>query len=163
MRPAMPQPQPQAHDIPSKTEAGRRLLAGPRGGLPAGLRMLLILVDGRRGAAELQALARGIGLDGPQALRMLAAEGLIAVPASPAVVAQDDSDARRLVRAKFYALDLAARMLAGRDAALRERARAVDSESSFAAWLDDCAAEIGRVADAERAAAFRERVRAAAV
>lgn len=159
MRPAMHQ---QSHDVPSKTEAGRRLLAGPRGGLPAGLRMLLILVDGRRGAAELQTLAQGIGLDGPQALRMLAAEGLIAVPAAPAVVAQDDS-ARRLVRAKFYALDLAARMLAGRDTALRERARAVDSESSFAAWLDDCAAEIGRVADAERAAVFRERVRAAAV
>ncbi|MDC6168626.1 hypothetical protein PO768_14510, partial [Paucibacter sp. XJ19-41] len=66
--------------------------------------------------------------------------------------------AARLMRAKFFALDLAARMLAGRDAALREAARTVDSESRFAAWMDHCAAEIARAADAERAALFRERV-----
>ena len=63
-----------------------------------------------------------------------------------------------LERAKFFALDLAARMLAGRDAALREAARTVDSESRFAAWMDHCAAEIARAADTERAALFRERV-----
>lgn len=146
-----------------KTDAGRSLLAGPRQALPAGLRMLLIMVDGRRSLAELQALAQGLGLAPQQAVERLLAEGLVSGPVSdrapePAPQTQAGDAAARLMRAKFFALDLAARMLAGRDAALREAARTVDSESRFAAWMDHCAEEIARVADAERAALFRERV-----
>lgn len=145
-----------------KTDAGRSLLAGPRQALPAGLRMLLIMVDGRRSLAELQALAQGLGLAPQQAIERLLAEGLVSGPVSerPSAPAGDDAAAAaaRLMRAKFFALDLAARMLAGRDAALREAARTVDSESRFAAWMDHCAAEIARAADTERAALFRERV-----
>lgn len=145
-----------------KTDAARRLLAGPRQALPAGLRMLLIMVDGRRSLTELQALAQGLGLAPQQAVERLLAEGLVSGPVSeraPATVpAGGEAAAARLMRAKFFALDLAARMLAGRDAALREAARTVDSESRFAAWMDQCAEEIASAADAERAALFRERV-----
>ncbi|MCU7370566.1 hypothetical protein PEC18_06665 [Paucibacter sp. O1-1] len=141
-----------------KTEAGRLLLAGPRQALPAGLRMLLIMVDGRRSLAELQALAQGLGLAPQQAIERLLTEGLVSGPVSERAPTGADAAAARLMRAKFFALDLAARMLAGRDAALREAARTVDSESRFAAWMDHCATEIARAADAERAALFRERV-----
>ncbi|MFN3631009.1 MAG: hypothetical protein ACK4XK_13300, partial [Casimicrobiaceae bacterium] len=106
---------------------------------------------------------QGLGLAPQQAVERLLAERLVSGPVServaePASQAQAGDAAARLMRAKFFALDLAARMLAGRDAALREAARAVDSESRFAAWMDHCAAEIARAADAERAALFRERV-----
>ncbi|MCX2862039.1 hypothetical protein OOZ63_09320 [Paucibacter sp. PLA-PC-4] len=142
-----------------KTDAARRLLAGPRQALPAGLRMLLIMVDGRRSLGELQTLAQGLGLAPHQAVERLLAQGLVSGAVSePAAAPAGAAAAARLMRAKFFALDLAARMLAGRDAALREAARTVDSESRFVAWMDHCAAEIALAADAERAALFRERV-----
>lgn len=150
--------------IPRKTEAGRQLLQASRQALPAALRMLLITVDGRKSLAELAPLARGLGLEPETALQRLREQGLIdwtqvaVAPAAPA----GPSSAQRLLRAKMFALDLAARMLAGRDEHLREQARGVDSESSFQRWLDECSAEIGRRADPERAALFRERVAAAA-
>jgi hypothetical protein len=152
-------PPPTASTILSKTESGRRLLAGPRQALPPGLRMLLIMVDGRRSLAELLALAQGLGLQPQQAIERLLSDGLVEGPvvAAPPPSAAANT-AARLMRAKFFALDLAARMLAGRDTALREAARSVDTESRFAAWMDQCAAEIARAADAERAALFRERV-----
>jgi hypothetical protein len=62
----------------------------------------------------------------------------------------------------MFALDLAGRMLAGRDAELRDSARAVDCEASFVVWLDDASAHIEAVASAERAQLFRDRVVAAA-
>lgn len=148
------------HAIPHKTELAHRLLAGPRQAIPAGLRMLLIMVDGRKPLGELATLARGLGLQPQSAFEQLRGQGLIAWAGEQGQAGRER--AQRLVRAKFFALDLAARMLAGRDQGLREGARAVDSESSFAAWLDECAAEITRSADAERAALFRERVLAAA-
>lgn len=149
--------------IPQKTEAGRQLLAGPRQALPAGLRMLLITVDGRKTLAQLLEVARSLGLPA-EAFTQLKAKGLLALGDEPreAADAAPAAAAARLVRAKFFAMDLAARMLAGRDGALRERAREVCSPSSFEHWLDDCTAEIGRAADAERAALFRERVAAVA-
>ncbi|MET0518948.1 MAG: hypothetical protein ABW005_08950 [Burkholderiaceae bacterium] len=160
--------------VPHKTEAGRERLAGPRQALPAALRMLLITVDGRKTVAQLLEVARSLGLSA-EAFAELQAQGLIrlgaagaasaeaatAPPAAPpAAAAAGAAEAARLVRAKFFAMDLAARMLAGRDAALRERARDACTPSSFAQWLDDCASEIGRVADDERATLFRERVAA---
>lgn len=150
--------------IPRKTEAGRQLLQASRQALPAALRMLLITVDGRKSLAELAPLARGLGLEPEAALTRLREQGLIewTLPARASATPAGPSNAQRLLRAKVFALDLAARMLAGRDEHLREQARSVDSESSFQRWLDECSAEIGRRADPERAALFRERVAAAA-
>ena len=163
---------------PLKTDAARHLLASSRTALTAPLRMLLISVDGRRSAAQLLDMARSLGLGG-DALARLRAAGLIASPAAPAAAAARPAvlaaapapaaatqapapaahdDLRRLVRAKMFALDLAGRMLAGRDADLRASAREVDSESRFLDWLADAAARIEAAADAERAQLFRERV-----
>lgn len=150
---------------PAKTDAARLLLAGPRGSLPVPLRMLLINVDGQRSEAELLAIARSLGLDS-QALATLRREGLV-TPRAAATTrpAPEDTaaDLRRLMRAKMFALDLASRMLAGRDAELRASAREVDSESRFLDWLADASARIEAVASAERAVLFRERVAEAAV
>lgn len=144
--------------IPCKTEAGRQRLA-ERASLPAALRALLIMVDGRKSMAALRPLAQGLGLEADAAFAQLQQQGLISQPAAPvAAGTTGPTAAQRLLRSKVYALDLAARMLAGRDEALRELARDVDSESSFQRWLDECTAEIGRRADAERADLFRQRV-----
>lgn len=158
--------------IPHKTDTARQLLsrAGPSTEkLAPGLRMLLITIDGRKTLAELMIVARGIGLP-DTTFRRLHAERLIswqgtevktAAETVARTVARTEGEterAKRLVRAKFFALDLAARMLAGRDQALREQARAVDSESSFQRWIEDCSATIASAADEERAALFRERV-----
>lgn len=148
--------------LPRKTDAARQLLQASRQALPAALRMLLITVDGRKSLAELAPLARGLGLEPEAALTRLREQGLIEWPQPAAAAPTGPSSAQRLLRAKVFALDLAARMLAGRDEQLREQARSVDSESSFQRWLDECSAEIGRRADPERAALFRERVAAAA-
>lgn len=151
-----------AMTAPIKTEAARQLLAGPRGTLPVPLRMLLINVDGRRSEAQLLDIARALGLDG-RALEQLVREGLVtAVAAPPPAPADASEELRRLMRAKMFALELAGRMLAGRDAELRASARAVDSESRFLEWLGDAAARIEAAANAERAQLFRERVAAAA-
>jgi hypothetical protein len=149
---------------PAKTEAARQLLAGPRGTLPVPLRMLLINVDGRRSEAQLLDIARGLGLD-RQALKQLVRDGLVTMgevpPPQPPADAGDEL--RRLMRAKMFALDLAGRMLAGRDAELRASARSVDSESRFLEWLGDAADRIEAAASAERAQLFRERVAQAAL
>ena len=154
----------QTDAIPRKTDAARAALAN-RAALPAALRLLLITIDGRKPVAELLGVARSLGLDG-RAFAHLHRDGLIAwhgMPSPEQAQAQRlAAQATRLVKAKFYALDLAARMLAGKEGALREQARTVDSESSFNAWMDDCAASIARAADPQRAALFRERVAAAA-
>lgn len=177
--------------VPSKTEAARQLLAGPRGALPAPWRMLLISVDGQRSLDELRAVARSLKLPG-DALEQLSRDGLIALgpsgqggalargsagpsvapasarpaqavaPASAALVPRPPagalSDLRQLMKAKMFALDLAGRMLAGRDGDLRDRARAVDSESSFIEWMADASARIEAAASPERAQLFRDRV-----
>lgn len=177
--------------IPTKTLAARQLLAGPRALLPVPMRMLLINVDGKRSMAELQDMARALGL-GPQALSELQRDGLIAgmpdavatrrpeltaapraaapatapapAPVAPATPAAMDlqGDLQKLMRAKMFAFDLACRMLAGRDTELRARAREVNSESSFLAWLSEAAAQIEAASDSERAQLFRERVAQAA-
>eukprot|EP01137_Pigoraptor_chileana_P005592 Opistho-2@2903 len=158
--------------IPHKTDAARRLLAdsqASRASLAAGLRMLLITIDGRKNLGDLQTVAHSLGLQ-RQAFVQLQTAGLIAWAGAQALVeraaeqaqAEQAERARRLVRAKFFAIDLAARMLAGRDQDLRDRARTVHSESGFQAWMDECSAVIAEAADAERARLFRERVAAAA-
>lgn len=164
--------------VPFKTQAARQLLAGPRSTLPVPMRMLLINVDGRRSTTELQDIARSLNL-APQAFEQLQLKGLISGlpeasesraavrdPAAPVEVAPVPTSApdalRRLMRAKMFAFDLACRMLAGRDADLRERAREVNSESRFLDWLAEASARIEAASDSERAQLFRDRVAQAA-
>lgn len=160
-----------AHLVPRKTQAARELLQQRPGGtssLARGLRMLLITIDGRKSFGELGVFAQGLGLRAEIAFEQLQAQGLVTwgaeaeAPSSPQSQASPTDHTARLVRAKFFALDLSARMLAGRDQALRDSARGVDSESSFHAWIDQCAQAISDAGGAERAALFRERVAAAA-
>lgn len=169
--------------IPQKTQAARQLLAGARSVLSVPMRMLLINVDGRRPVAELQDIARSLQLDG-HALAHLQRDGWIsglpdmprsrsvdpapakveAAPQAPRALSSSPStdDLRRLMRAKMFAFDLACRMLAGRDAELRARAREVNSESRFLEWLGEASACIEAASDTERAQLFRERVAQAA-
>ena len=160
-----------AHLIPRKTAAARELLQQRPGGtssLARGLRMLLITVDGHKSLAELSIFAQGLGLIAEAAFKQLHAQGLVtwgSEAVTPSTLQPNGSPmdvAARLVRAKFFALDLSARMLAGRDQALRDSARGVDSESSFHAWIDQCAQAISDAGGVERATLFRERVAAAA-
>ena len=152
---------PAEHLIPRKTPAARQLLQASRQALSPGLRMLLITVDGHKSLAELKAFAQGLGLT-DAAFQRLSAEGLIAWGEETTVDPRAAERTKSLVRAKLFAMDLAARMLAGQDRELRELARRVDSESAFHAWLDECAGAIAQAGSAERAALFRERVAAAA-
>lgn len=163
---------------PHKTQAARELLAGPRSLLTVPMRMLLINVDGRRSTGELQDIARSLNL-APQALEQLQLQGLIVGLAEPtqAPTAVEEStvqaepaptptsaadDLRRLMRAKVFAIDLACRMLAGRDSDLRVSAREVNSEARFLDWLAEASARIEAASDGERAQLFRDRVAQAA-
>lgn len=161
------------------------LAPGQRQLAPA-LRALLITVDGKRDAQELQRLARGLGL-GDDGLSRLVDQGLVELPRAlkPAVAAAApapapasaiqavDADevaeaaalareaqarAKRLVATKFFALDLVTRMLAGREGELRDLVRQVDTESRFQEWVHQCCERIEAHADAERAAKFRDSV-----
>lgn len=147
----------------TKTARARELLAAPRRTLPPTLRMLLISVDGRRTLASLYEVAHSLGL-GHDALVRLHAEGLISAAPTPLPAAAPhpapapDDELHRLMRAKMFALDLVGRMLAGRDAELRDRARKVRSEPSFRAWLEDAATHVTAAAGEERGQFFRQRV-----
>ena len=73
---------------PRKTELARQMLAPGQRQLPPALRALLITVDGKRDAQELQRLARGLGL-GDDGLSRLVDQGLVELPRAlkPAVAA----------------------------------------------------------------------------
>ncbi|MBB3291472.1 hypothetical protein FHT39_000111 [Mitsuaria sp. BK045] len=172
---------------PRKTELARQMLAPGQRQLAPALRALLITVDGKRDAQELQRLARGLGL-GDDGLSRLVDQGLVELPRAlkPAVAAAAsaststasaiqavDADevaeaaalareaqarAKRLVATKFFALDLVTRMLAGREGELRDLVRQVDTESRFQEWVHHCCERIEAHADAERAAKFRDSV-----
>lgn len=68
-------------------------------------------------------------------------------------------DSRTLAAAKFYALDLVARMLVGRDGLARAAAREVHDGPTMAVWISLCADMIRREAGEERAALFVEKMR----
>ncbi|MBZ8142128.1 hypothetical protein CLD22_19755 [Rubrivivax gelatinosus] len=144
-----------------KTDLARRLLA-ERAPMAPALRMWLITVDGRRDEAELAALAQGLGLDGAAVIARCAADGWLdnrpeaaAEAAAPAAAAPAQ---RRLAAARMFAIDLAARMLAGREGDLREHWREVDDLASFERWMARCAERIAGCAGPERAGVFVERV-----
>lgn len=141
---------------PRKTDLARQLLAQGQRQLPGALRALLITVDGKRDAAELRGLARGLGL-GDDGLSQLVAQGLVEMPRVVDTRATMER-ARRLVSTKFFALDLVTRMLAGREGELRDLVRQADTESRFMAWVDLCCERIEALSDAERAEKFRHSV-----
>jgi len=64
---------------PRKTELARQMLAPGQRQLSPALRALLITVDGKRDAQELQRLARGLGL-GDDGLSRLVDQGLVELP-----------------------------------------------------------------------------------
>ncbi len=246
-----------------KTDLARELLRSPRRDLPAGERMLLITVDGRRDLPQLRELARNLGLD-PAVVETLYGRGLIAPvaaeapgvdgvtapqgpvtqgragtrnitgtrdsagqaghasgmdgagktiapaagpgmgsahragvnaprvqrssssPQTPSATPSDVSvaaagaqaatgheqarqaliaaqeaagaQARRLLRAKVYALDLVARMLAGQDGDLRALARHIDNEEGLLLWIEVAAQHLRERAGEERSERFRQRV-----
>jgi len=151
---------------PRKTELARQLLAPGQRRLPAALRALLITVDGQRDADELRRLGRGLGL-GEDGLKQLADQGLIELPKAVdadearevlAIARAVQERAKRLVSTKFFALDLVARMLAGREGELRDLVRQADTESRFMEWVDLCCERIEAQSDVERASKFRESV-----
>lgn len=142
---------------PRKTELARELLSPGRRHLAPAQRALLITVDGKRDAAELRRLGIGLGL-GEAGLQTLVEQGLVELPPPPPDRRATLERAKRLVSAKFFALDLVGRMLAGREAELRLRARDADTESRFMEWLDLCCERIEEHADPERAQLFRSRV-----
>jgi len=125
---------------PQKTEAARHVLLHERRRLTPALRALLITVDGQRDVQALSSLARGLGLpeDAPQQLR---AAGLITWRCEREL-AEASRRAQTLVRAKFFAMDLAERFLLGKDEALRASVREVDSEASLQAWLAEASGQI---------------------
>lgn len=161
-----------------KTDLARQLLSSPRRDLPAGHRMLLITVDGRRDLRQLRELARNMGLDA-SVVEDLYGRGLIA-PVEADLQAHQEAhqaaererahraaqasqqaaaaQARRLARAKLYALDLVARMLVGQDGELRALARHIDSEDGLQLWIEAAAQQIRERSSEERAERFKERV-----
>lgn len=68
---------------PAKTDAGRAEIETRAQRLPAALRSLLLLVDGQRGAAELDGIARRLHAPA-DALEQLAALGLVTVSGAAA-------------------------------------------------------------------------------
>lgn len=85
----------------NKTDKAREELADRRHGLPARLRQVLILVDGKRDVDALRGLLPGQDVDG--ALARLQADGYIAAPDTPAT----DHAVDQLAQAREYMISVA--------------------------------------------------------
>lgn len=101
-----------------------------------------------RGAERPGAEASALGASGHEQAR----QALIAAQAAAG------EQARRLLRAKVYALDLVARMLAGQDGDLRALARHIDNEEGLLLWIEVAAQHLRERAGDERSERFRQRV-----
>ena len=148
----------------AKTEKGRAFLNDKPASGTRTLRTVLILMDGRKPVRELLPAIQPLGWQLNE-VQSLVAQGLLVpvttagdvVAASPPAAAASRQSNRSLAAAKFYALDMLARMLGHGDADLRERARAVDSASTLMAWIDESAERVKQVAGLDRAESFRAR------
>lgn len=150
-----------------KTEKGRRELQPGQRSLGQRERAILLVTDGRKSTASLQALFQG---DGHAIVETLLAGGYIAAaptaPASapaPAPVSADTfSGPRSLASARMFLFDLSDRMFAARDRAMAERFRLELREARDADRMVDVAramlAEIEAAAGQERANAVAERL-----
>ena len=151
----------------NKTDKGRAELQPGQRTLGQRERAVLLVADGRRATASLQALFDG---QGKAIVARLLAEGYIVddtPPATPAparkpAAADTFSGPRSLASARMFLFDLSERMFAPRDKALAERYRHALREARDAASMlavgRDMLADVEHLAGAERADAIRERL-----
>lgn len=133
-------------------------------------RSLLLLADGRKEAAELNALFGG---EGAAIVAALLKEGFlerrgpaVSAPAPPSDPARSSADRfegkRSLASTRMFLFDLCERMFARRDAALaesfREQLREARDRDSMLAVGHAMLVEVEEAAGFERAEAIRERI-----
>lgn len=150
----------------NKTDKGRAELQPGQRTLGQRERAVLLVADGRRATASLQALFDG---QGKAIVDRLLAEGYIVDDAPPAPAppprkpaADTFSGPPSLASARMFLFDLSERMFAPRDKALAERYRdalreARDVEPMLAVGRD-MLADVEKLAGGERAQAIRERL-----
>jgi hypothetical protein len=156
----------------NKTDKGRAELQPGQRTLGQRERAVLLVADGRKATASLQALFGGLGAD---IVRDLLAQGYIVdetPPAPPAppppepVVAKGSVDAfsgpRSLASARMFLFDLSERMFAPRDKALalqfRDALREARDAPTMLAVSREMLVAIERMAGADRADAISERL-----
>lgn len=156
----------------NKTDKGRAELQPGQRTLGQRERAVLLVADGRKATASLQALFGGLGAD---IVRDLLARGYIVdetPPAPPAppppepVVAKGSVDAfsgpRSLASARMFLFDLSERMFAPRDKALalhfRDALREARDAPTMLAVSREMLVAIERMAGADRADAISERL-----
>lgn len=155
--------------IPSKTPKARQVLQGRDFPGTRAQRALLIMADGRKTLQDLSGAIRSLGLSLAD-LQALAADGWVtwhgeahgaaAVDIEvPVAQTEPPGPARTLAAAKFFALDLVARMLGTRDEVLRRAAREVADADALLAWLDQCMVQLRTEHGDEPAELFHLRVR----
>lgn len=158
----------------AKTDLAWSMINERNAQLGAGLRALLIMMDGKKPLTAFLPAIKALSLK-MEDVQLLLERGLLApcVKADavrcPAPVAAALATAtapqeapkavphRSLAAAKFYALEQIARMLGRGDEALRLDARQVVCHPSLMDWLVRCEREIERVAGLERARLFMAR------
>lgn len=159
-----------ANTMLNKTDKGRTELHPGQRSLGQRERAILLVADGRKSTASLEALFQG---EGRAIVALLVAGGYLIddsppapapAPAAPAQRGSVDtfSGPRSLASARMFLFDLSDRMFAPRDRAMAEGFRAALREArdatSMVAVGREMLAEIERVAGSERASAVADRL-----
>jgi hypothetical protein len=157
-----------ANTMLNKTDKGRTELHPGQRSLGQRERAILLVADGRKSTASLEALFQG---EGRAIVALLLAGGYLIddSPPAPAPVAPSPrgsvdtfSGPRSLASARMFLFDLSDRMFAPRDRAMAEGFRNALREARDAASMvavgREMLAEIERVAGSERASAVGERL-----
>ncbi len=159
-----------ANTMLNKTDKGRTELHPGQRSLGQRERAILLVADGRKSTASLEALFQG---EGRAIVALLVAGGYLIddsppapapAPAAPAQRGSVDtfSGPRSLASARMFLFDLSDRMFAARDRALADRFRQALREArdahSMMAVGQEMLTEIERIAGAERAASISERL-----
>jgi hypothetical protein len=152
----------------NKTDKGRTELHPGQRSLGQRERAILLVADGRKSTASLEALFQG---EGRAIVALLLAGGYLCddsppapAPAAPVPRGSVDtfSGPRSLASARMFLFDLSDRMFAPRDRAMAEGFRNALREARDAASMvavgREMLAEIQRVAGSERASAVGERL-----
>lgn len=156
----------------NKTDKGRAELQPGQRTLGQRERAVLLVADGRKATASLQALFGGLGAD---IVRELLAQGYIVEEAPPTPVAPPTpepaaakgsvdafSGPRSLASARMFLFDIGERMFAPRDKALalhfREALREARDTNTMLTVSRDMLVAIERLAGTERADAISERL-----
>ncbi len=152
----------------NKTDKGRTELHPGQRTLGQRERAILLVADGRKSTASLEALFQG---EGRAIVALLLAGGYLIddsppaptpAPAAPRGSVDTFSGPRSLASARMFLFDLSDRMFAPRDRAMAEGFRAALREArdatSMVAVGREMLAEIERVAGSERASAVADRL-----